>query len=79
MTDFITVLYTRWRFDNYAQDQKTEYYLPEFIFEKICEILFTFMQHSAELLSFWRDFSHKIQTSNFGLYVTKAASSGNFR
>ena len=48
-------------------------------YEKNCEILFTFKLQSAELLSFWRDFSHKIQTSNFGLYVTKTTSSGNFR
>ena len=31
--------------------------------EKIRETLFTFKLHTTELLSFWRDFAHKIQNS----------------
>ena len=33
--------------------------------KKFRETLFTFKLHSAELLSFWRDFSHEIQNSDF--------------
>ena len=54
----MTVLYTRWRFDTLTQDQE-----PNFTSR---ETLFTFKLQSAELLSFWRDFSKKIQNSNFG-------------
>ena len=40
----MTILYTRWRFD--------EFYLPEKKnYEKIRETLFTFKLHSADLLS----------------------------
>ena len=109
----MTVLYTRWRSDNYTQKPIFTY---QNFFEKICETLFTFKLSSADLLSiwrdffykkqnitnfssaknyekiretlftfklqlhsFWRDFSREIQTSNFGLFVTKTTSSGNFR
>ena len=30
----MTVLYTRWRFDNYIQDQEPNYYYNFFFFEK---------------------------------------------
>ena len=45
----MTVLYTRWRSDNYTQKPIFTY---QNFFEKICETLFTFKLHIAELLSF---------------------------
>ena len=49
MIHFMTVLYTRWRFDIYTQEQNFTYQKNH---EKIRETLFTFLLHSAELLSF---------------------------
>ena len=49
------------------------------LLKKFRETLFTSKLHNAELLSFWHDFSQKIQNSHFGLCVTKTTSSGNFR
>ena len=43
---------------------------------KLCLHL-SYITHSS--LSFWRDFSQKIQNSNFGLRGTKTTSSANFR
>ena len=51
LIDFVTVLYTRWRFDNYTQDQEPNFTYQNF-FGKNCETLFTSKLHSAELLSF---------------------------
>ena len=45
----MTVLYTRWRFGIYTQEQNFAYQKNH---EKICETLFTFKLHSADLLSF---------------------------
>ena len=42
--------------------------------EKNRESLFTFKLRNADLLSFWRDFSHKSQSSNFTLYDIKTTS-----
>ena len=50
LIDFMTVFYTRWRFDNYTK--KGEFYIEKKTHEKIRETLFTFKLHSAELLSF---------------------------
>ena len=44
----MTVLYTRWRFENY---KKGEFYIEK-NHEKTRETLFTFRLHSKELLSF---------------------------
>ena len=52
----MTVLSTRWRFDNYTK--KGEFYIEK-KYEKIRETLFTFKLHSTELLSFWWDISQK--------------------
>ena len=40
-------------------------------YEKIRETLFTSRLHSAELLSFWRDFSQKILNSSFTILALK--------
>ena len=40
-------------------------------YEKIRQTLFTSRLHSAELLSFWRDFSQKILNSNFTILALK--------
>ena len=47
--------------------------------KKFRETLFTSKLHCAELLSFWRDFSQKIQNFNFNLRSSKTTSSGNFK
>ena len=56
----MTVLYTRWRFDSYTQDQEPNFTYQNFL-RKFRETLLTSKLHSAEFLSFWRDFSQKIQ------------------
>ena len=50
---------------------KEQNFIYQKIHEKICDTLFTFKLHSAELLSFWRDFSHKIRNSNFTKIMKK--------
>ena len=56
MIDLMTVLYTRWRSDNYTQDQEPNFTYQNLGFirfiEKIRQTLFTSKLHSAELLSF---------------------------
>ena len=49
MIDLMTVLYTRWRFDIYTQENNFAYHI---FFEKIRETLFTFKLQTAELPSF---------------------------
>ena len=41
LIDFMTVLYTRWRFDNYTQDQKSNFTYHNFFWKKFRETLFT--------------------------------------
>ena len=53
----MTVLSTRWRFDNYTK--KGEFYIEKKNHEKIRETLFTLYNAERELLSFWWDFSQK--------------------
>ena len=45
----MTILYTRWRFDDYTQDHNFTFQKNR---QKIRETLFTFKLYSAELLSF---------------------------
>ena len=53
MIHFMTVLYARWRFENYTQDKiKSRILLARIFFEKNRETLFSLKLHSSELLSF---------------------------
>ena len=71
----MTVLYTRWRFDNYKKRRilHSEKIMKKFV--KLCLHSSYIVQNSFHFEEF---FSNKIQDSNFGLYVTKMTSSGNF-
>ena len=63
LIDFMTVLYTRWRFDNYIKDQE-----PIFLLKKFRESLFPFLSYIVQnSFHFDEIFHHKIPYSNFGL------------
>ena len=48
----MTVLYTRWRFENYQKKDELEFDIGKKKHEKTREALFTFRLHSTKLLPF---------------------------